>query len=137
MSEMYLPKLTDEKTISIAQSIISTQKKEIEELKSLIANHKPAGKKVESAGGHAGGDHNELMQAMNKMMDRMKQVQMNGNADKEFFALMLPHHQSAVEMAENEITHGTNVQIKQFAQKVINNQSKEINEFENWLKANQ
>jgi uncharacterized protein (DUF305 family) len=137
MSEMYLPKLTDEKTISIAQSIITTQKKEIEELKTLIANHKPAEKKEEPAGGHAGGTHNELMQAMNKMTDRMKQVQMNGNADREFVGLMLPHHQSAIEMAENEMTHGKNVQIKQFAQKVVNDQSKEIAEFETWLKVNQ
>jgi uncharacterized protein (DUF305 family) len=37
-------------------------------------------------------------------------------------------------MAENQISHGKNVQIKQFAQKVINDQSREIKEFEQWLK---
>ncbi len=40
-------------------------------------------------------------------------------------------------MAENEISHGKNVQLKQFAQKVIDDQTKEINGFQSWLKGKQ
>jgi uncharacterized protein (DUF305 family) len=134
MSEAYLSKAKDEKIKSIAQNIINSQTKEIEELKALMASHKPAEKKEEKASGHAGGGHNELMEAMNKMMDEMKGIKMTGDADKDFVTMMIPHHQSAIEMAENEISHGKNVQMKQFAQKVINDQSKEINEFKTWLK---
>ena len=134
MAQMYLPKAKDEKIKTMAQNIIDAQKKEIEELKTLIANHKPAGKGDEHAGaGHAGGEHNELMTAMNTMMDKMKGMKMTGDADKDFVMMMIPHHQSAVDMADNEISHGKHVEMKQFAQKLIDSQSKEIKEFEAFL----
>ena len=136
MAEMYIPKATNEKIKSMAQNIISAQKKEIEELKTMIASLKPAEKKEGHAnGGHGADGHNELMDAMNKMMNEMKGMKMSGDADKDFVAMMIPHHKSAVDMAENQISHGKNVQLKQFAQKVIDDQSKEIKEFEAFLSA--
>ncbi len=135
MAQSYLPKGKDEKIKTMAQNIIDAQKKEIEELKTLAANHKPSTKKDEHAvAGHAGGEHNELMQAMNTMMDKMTGMKMTGDADKDFVSMMIPHHQSAVDMAENEISHGKHVEMKKFAQKVIDSQSKEIKEFNDWLK---
>ena len=137
MAEQYIPKAKDEKIKSMAQNIINAQKKEIEELRTMIANHKPAEKKEEhSASGHGADGHNELMDAMNKMMEEMKGMKMTGNADKDFVTMMIPHHKSAVDMAENQISHGKNVQLKQFAQKVIDDQSKEISEFQSWLNNN-
>jgi len=134
MSEQYLTKAKDEKIKSIAQNIITSQKAEIEELKKLIANHKPVeSKKEHSDGGHGADGHNELMDAMKAMMDKMKGMKMSGDADKDFVTMMIPHHESAVDMAENQISHGKNVDLKKFAQKVINDQSKEIKEFQNWL----
>jgi uncharacterized protein (DUF305 family) len=135
MAQSYLPKGKDEKIKTMAQNIIDSQKKEIEELKTMIANHKPSAKKDDHAGGGHGADgHNELMDAMNKMMNAMKGMKMSGDADKDFAMMMIPHHQSSVDMAENEISHGKHVEMKKFAQKVINDQTKEIKEFENWLK---
>jgi uncharacterized protein (DUF305 family) len=135
MAEAYLLKAKDEKIKAIANNIIIAQKKEIEELRSLIASHKPSDKKEgQASGGHGAEGHYELSEAMNKMMDEMKGMKMTGDADKDFVMMMIPHHQSAIDMAENQISHGKNVQIKQFAQKVINDQSREIKEFEQWLK---
>ena len=134
MSEMYLPKAKDEKIKAMAQNIINGQKKEIDELKTLIANHKPSDKKEHTDGGHGKDGHNELMDAMTKMMGTMKTMKMSGDADKDFVTMMIPHHQSAVEMAENEISHGKHVEMKKFAQKVINDQTKEIKDFNDWLK---
>ena len=137
MAEQYIPKAKDEKIKGIAQNIINAQKKEIEELRTMIAAHKPAEKKEEhSAAGHGAEGHSELMDAMNKMMEEMKSMKMTGNVDKDFVTMMIPHHKSAVDMAENQISHGKNVQMKQFAQKVIDDQSKEINEFQSWLNNN-
>ena len=134
MAEMYLAKGKDEKIKTMAQNIINSQKKEIEDLKTMITNHKSGEvKKEHSNGGHGADGHNELMDAMNKMMADMKAMKMSGDADKDFVTMMIPHHQSAVDMAENEISHGKNVEMKKFSQKVINDQSKEIKEFENWL----
>lgn len=133
MSEMYLPKAKDEKIKAMAQNIINSQKKEIEDLNKMITNHKPSEKKQSADAGHGADGHNELMDAMNMMMTKMKGMQMSGDVDKDFVTMMIPHHQSAVDMAENEISHGKHVEMKKFAQSVIDGQSKEIKEFQNWL----
>jgi uncharacterized protein (DUF305 family) len=137
MAQDYLPNAKDEKIKGMAEKIIEAQRKEIEQLRTMASNHKPTEKKDEHAGGgHAGGSHTELMEAMNTMMDKLKGVTMTGNADRDFVAMMIPHHQSAVDMAENEISHGRNIEMKRFAQQVIDDQSREINEFQTWLTRN-
>jgi len=135
MAQAYLPKGKDDKIKTMAQNIIAAQKKEIEELKSMIANHKPADTKDNSDAGHAAGGHNELMETMNKMMDKMKGMKMSGDADKDFVVMMIPHHESAVTMAEDEISHGKHYELKKMAQKIIADQNKEIKEFNDWLKS--
>lgn len=137
MAEKYLPKGADDKIRSMAENIINTQNKEISELRTLIDQHKPSDNKNASASGHGAKGHNELMEAMNNMMEKMRTIKLTANRDKDFALMMIPHHQSAIEMAENEISHGKNVQIKQFAQKVIDDQTREIKAFEQWLKDNQ
>ncbi len=136
MAQAYLPKGKDDKIKTIAQNIIDAQKKEIEELKTMIANHKTAEGKAHSGAGHAAGEHNELMETMNKMMDKMKGMKMTGDADKDFVMMMIPHHESAVTMAEDEISHGKHYELKKMAQKIIADQNKEIKDFKDWL-ANQ
>ena len=134
MAEMYLPKAKDEKIKSMAQNIITSQKKEIEDLKGLIANHNTAGKKdAHMDKGHGDGEHNELMEAMNTMMDKMKGMQMSGDADKDFVTMMIPHHESAVMMSQNEISHGKHFEMKKMAQKIIEDQNMEIKQFQEWL----
>ena len=63
MAEMYLPKGKDEKIKSMAQNIITSQKKEMEDLRKMIANHKTSEKKdVHPDKSHGNGEHNELME---------------------------------------------------------------------------
>ncbi len=134
MAEMYLPKGKDEKIKSMAQNIVTSQKKEIDELKVLIAKHNTDGKKeVHADKGHGDGEHNELMEAMNTMMDKMKGMQMSGDADKDFATMMIPHHESAVMMSQNEISHGKHIEMKKMAQKIIEDQNMEIKQFQEWL----
>jgi uncharacterized protein (DUF305 family) len=38
-------------------------------------------------------------------------IDANGNVNKYFVAMMIPRHKSAVDMAENQISHGKNVQL--------------------------
>jgi len=135
MAQEYLPKAKDDKIKTMAQNIIVAQKKEIEELKTMIANHKPADTKAHSGAGHAAGGHNELMETMNKMMDKMKGMKMSGDADKDFVMMMIPHHESAVKMAEDEISHGKKYDLKKLSQKIIADQNKEIKDFNDWLKS--
>ncbi|MCY7293068.1 MAG: DUF305 domain-containing protein [Ferruginibacter sp.] len=133
MAQEYLPKAKDDKIKTMAQNIIAAQKKEIEELKTIVANHKTTETKAHSGAGHEAGEHNELMETMNKMMDEMKGIKMSGNADKDFVMMMIPHHESAVTMAEDEISHGKNLELKKMAQKIMEDQNKEIREFQELL----
>ena len=41
-----------------------------------------------------------FMDADHKMMEAMHAVAMTGDPDKDFVAMMLPHHQGAVDMAK-------------------------------------
>jgi hypothetical protein len=50
--------------------------------------------------------------AMNKMMMDMA-VKPSGNVDADFTAMMIPHHQGAVDMAEAELHYGHNRQRRQ------------------------
>jgi hypothetical protein len=46
---------------------------------------------------------------------------------------MIPHHQSAVNMAKAELEHGDNEDAKAMAQKIIDSQEQEIAEMISWL----
>lgn len=63
--------------------------------------------------------------AMTKMMDDMA-VKPSGNVDEDFVAMMVPHHQGAVDMAMAELRHGKNEQLRRIAQEIIVDQLQEI-----------
>jgi uncharacterized protein (DUF305 family) len=63
--------------------------------------------------------------AMNKMMADMT-VKPSGDVDRDFVAMMVPHHQGAVDMAKAELKYGHNEQLRRLAQKIIANQQQEI-----------
>jgi Domain of unknown function (DUF305) len=63
--------------------------------------------------------------AMLKMMYDMT-VEPSGNIDRDFAAMMIPHHQGAIEMAQAELRHGSNEQLRRIAQGIIVEQQQEI-----------
>lgn len=63
--------------------------------------------------------------AMTKMMDDMA-VKPGGNVDEDFVAMMIPHHQGAIDMAMAELRHGKNEQLRRIAQEIIVDQLQEI-----------
>jgi uncharacterized protein (DUF305 family) len=63
--------------------------------------------------------------AMSKMMAAMA-VKPSGDVDKDFVATMVPHHQGAIEMAQAELRHGHNEQLRRIAQEIIVDQTQEI-----------
>jgi uncharacterized protein (DUF305 family) len=58
-----------------------------------------------------------------------------GDPDKNFLENMVPHHQSAVDMARLALKKALRSELKKFAQGVIDVQSKEITQYNIWLKA--
>jgi hypothetical protein len=63
--------------------------------------------------------------AMKKMMADMR-VKPTGDVDRDFVAMMVPHHQGAVDMAKAELGYGHNEVLRQLAQEIVTNQGQEI-----------
>jgi hypothetical protein len=63
--------------------------------------------------------------AMDRMMTAM-QIQPSGNADTDFVAMMVPHHQGAIDMARAELLYGQNETLRRMAQEIIVTQEQEI-----------
>ena len=63
--------------------------------------------------------------AMAKMMRDMA-VKSSGDVDRDFVAMMVPHHQGAIEMAKAELRYGRNEPLRRMAQEIIVTQLQEI-----------
>ncbi|RZJ16122.1 MAG: DUF305 domain-containing protein [Acinetobacter sp.] len=64
--------------------------------------------------------------SMTPMMDGMSKVTLTWDIDKDFVALMIPHHQSAVDMAKGYLPFANNAKIKAIAEQILKAQEKEI-----------
>ena len=62
---------------------------------------------------------------MTKMMIDMG-IRPSGDVDTDFVALMVPHHQGAIEMAQAELRYGRNEPLRRMAQEIIVTQLQEI-----------
>jgi uncharacterized protein (DUF305 family) len=63
--------------------------------------------------------------AMSTMMQGMA-VEPTGDIDRDFAAMMIPHHQGAIDMAQAELRYGTNETLRRIAQEIIVDQLQEI-----------
>jgi hypothetical protein len=63
--------------------------------------------------------------AMLKMMNDME-IKPTGDVDRDFVAMMSPHHQGAIDMAISELRYGKNEQLRRIAQEIIVDQMQEI-----------
>jgi Domain of unknown function (DUF305) len=67
----------------------------------------------------------ENQAAMDKMMAGMNVIP-SGDVDHDFTAMMIPHHQGAIDMALAELRYGRNEQLRRIAQEIIVEQQEEI-----------
>jgi len=91
-------------------------------------------------GANTGGDH-----AMSQQMDHGSDPMMDGVTEahhgmmamdqKEFLAMMVAHHQMAVDMAQAEIAAGKDAKVKALARRVIAAQQSEITQMRSWYRA--
>jgi uncharacterized protein (DUF305 family) len=64
-------------------------------------------------------------QAMTVMMKGMD-APPTGDVDHDFVAMMVPHHQGAIDMAIAELTYGRDEHLRRIAQEIIVDQQQEI-----------
>ena len=67
-----------------------------------------------------------MRDAMNAMMRAMHASPPTGDADRDFLAMMIPHHQGAIDMARAVLVHGRDPMVHQLATEIIASQQTEI-----------
>lgn len=76
---------------------------------------------------HGSGEFASGMQAgMAVMMKDMESAPMTNDSDKDFLAMMIPHHEGAVEMARLVLIHGKDPLVRRLAEEIIASQTIEI-----------
>ena len=64
--------------------------------------------------------------AMERMDAAMMAVRPSGDADRDFAATMIAHHQGAIDMARLELLYGKDETLRRLAQEIIVTQGQEI-----------
>lgn len=77
--------------------------------------------------------HQLMEEAMTAMDRGMKEAPMTGDPDHDFAAMMIPHHQGAIDMAKAELLYGKNPTLRRLAQEIIVTQDSEIKVMEREL----
>jgi uncharacterized protein (DUF305 family) len=67
-----------------------------------------------------------LAAGMERMMRDMHAAARHGDPDRDFLAMMIPHHEGAVEMARLVLIHGRDPATRRLAEDIIASQAVEI-----------
>ena len=113
---------------AFAQKVIDDQNKEIESMQAFIS------KAPETASSNSA----DFQKAMSASMAAMMSGNMTiyNDIDKDFAAQMIPHHQSAVDMAEAYLQYGKEASLRTLCQDIISSQTSEIKWLKEWLAKN-
>ena len=89
---------------------------------------------------HQASDHqsafsSEMHRQMRSMAEAMERASMIGTPDRDFLAMMIPHHQGAVAMAQLVLVHGQDPLTRQLAEEIIASQQAEIYSMQARLRA--
>jgi uncharacterized protein (DUF305 family) len=147
MAQVALARAEHEELRMLAQEIIAGQQAEIDRMTAWRdawypgAPAMPMDQMGQLMGGMIGtpGAGMGIMGDMMGTMDTAAEVQAlcsaGGPFDLAFLQMMIPHHQSAVLMAQVALQRATHPELKQLAQAIVDAQEQEIGEMEGWLTA--
>jgi Cu/Ag efflux protein CusF len=66
------------------------------------------------------------------MIDRFKDVKLAGDPDKDFAMLLIAHHEDLIFLAKTQLEHGADRQLRQLAQKILDEQQGQISDVKEW-----
>ena len=126
MAEVALQNAEHERIKQLSRNIISTQRVEIEELKAI--------KQQEFGTSEVPMEMSAQEMQMMGMTD--PEALANKNPfDKAFIDAMIPHHQSAIEMAQVALEESDKPRIKELAKNIVTAQQREIEQMLRWRQA--
>jgi uncharacterized protein (DUF305 family) len=124
MARVALKNAEHEEILELSRNIILSQQAEIEDLKAI--------KKEEYGTSNVPMEMSpRQMRGMGMMMDP-QQLASQEPFDKAFIDAMIPHHQSAIEMAKVAYQESKNDKIKELAQNIVSAQQEEIEQMKRW-----
>jgi uncharacterized protein (DUF305 family) len=124
MARVALENAEHDEIIQLSENIVSTQQAEIKELKSI--------KQEEFGASEVPMEMSpQQMKGMGVMMDPQKLANKEP-FDKAFIDAMIPHHQSAIEMAQVAREKSRNSRIKELAENIVSAQQTEIEQMKAW-----
>jgi uncharacterized protein (DUF305 family) len=124
MAEVALENAQHGEIKDLSRNIVSTQRAEIEELKSI--------KQEEFGTSDVPMEMSqEQMRSMGMMMDP-QELARSEPFDRAFIDAMIPHHQSAIEMAKVAYEKSENPRIKKLAENIVSAQQAEIEQMKRW-----
>ncbi|MCO5156990.1 MAG: DUF305 domain-containing protein [Aquamicrobium sp.] len=86
---------------------------------------------------HGAGASQAYMDAMTSMNEEMEKMEMTGEAGIDFALMMIPHHQSAIDMARAYLDSGENdPELTKLSQDIVAAQESEIAFLRAWLAKN-
>ena len=132
MSEILLRDGKDATMRQMAEKIKADEQKEIADL-DKVAERLDGSAKNYTPKDPADKFQMKLDQSMKPMMTPMTP---SGNVDRDYAMMMVAHHTSAVQMAEAEVAMGKDAETKKMAQMMVAAQTKEIQQFNDWLTKN-
>lgn len=119
MAEMALENAEHEEIRTMAQQIIDSQQAEIEQMQTWRSEWYPD------------------MEATSGMDMEMGEMTMSEDAsipfDQRFMEAMIPHHESAIDMAEMALESAEHEEVRTMAQQIIDSQQAEIEQMQGWL----
>ena len=130
MAEIEVRKGKNALVKALAQRIIEAQGAEIQQMTTIAKNSFNFTPSTQSMA------MTHEMMGMTVTMDMaadMRELESATDVDKTFLQMMLPHHASAIVMADQEVRRGSNAEVKAIAQKIITDQAKEIGEIQQLL----
>ena len=99
-------------------------------------DHSKMGHGAPAPGGAADTASTKAFKAANDKMHGDMAIKFSGNADVDFIAGMLPHHQGAVDMAKIQLQYGKDPKARKLARDIIKSQNTEIAFMKTWLAKN-
>jgi uncharacterized protein (DUF305 family) len=72
---------------------------------------------------------------MHAMHEATSRVSVTGDVNRDFIALMVPHHQAAIDMARTYLESGNDPELRQLAEHIVADQQAEITQMETLARA--